>query len=101
MRAYMWFVKPGTDPSKGDMPATLEVPLHNSMNKVDLTVEKVVDRTVGGNPIEQTVYHGDLQSNTQLLYHIPPVGYTFRGQFAYVDFKFRMNPEAPVTTTTR
>lgn len=101
MMGKMWFVKPGTDPSEGDRPPTVEVPLHNSNNQFELNVEKLVDRTSGADQTEQTVYHAELQSNTQKLYHEAPQKYAFNGQFAWTEFKFRMNPQAPVTTTTK
>ena len=97
----MWFVKPGTDPSEGDRPPTVEVPLHNSNNQFELNIEKLVDRTSGADQTEQTVYHAEMRSNTQKLYHEAPQKNAFNGQFAWTEFKFRMNPQAPVTTTTK
>jgi hypothetical protein len=96
----MWFVKPGTDPSASELPPSVEVPLHNSMNRIELEIEKTIDSTQEDGT-EQTTYHAALQSNTQKLYHEKPEGQNFNGQFSWTQFEFRMNPQAPVVTTTK
>ena len=99
----MWFVAPGTDPSESDAPPDLEVPFHNSMNSVELSIEKLTDETQRDATKRETstIYHATLQSNTQKLYHQAPVSSTFEGQVAWTEIKFRMNPAAPVTHTRK
>lgn len=100
MLGQMWFVKPGTDPSETDGPPDLEVPFHNSMNAIELTLEKLTDRTREDQETK-TVYHASLQSNTQKLYHEKPESNTFNGQLSWTEIAFRMTPSAPVTHTNK
>lgn len=101
MMGHMWFVGHDTDLTGEEIPGpNLEVPFHNSMNSIELSMERITDQTKGDDS-QKTVYHAQMQSNTQMLYHSAPTSQTFSGRLAFTQFKFRMTPTAPVKTTIK
>lgn len=107
MHARMWFMDPGSTPTKNDRgdgarKPDLEVPLGNAMNYIKLTPYQYRNQRENGLGAEfKTNFKADLQSNNQRIWYPAPDGTGTKPILFWSGFTFELELTEPIAKLTK